>query len=141
MTKPVLAIARLVASCAPVFSQTAGTNSIAVLALTEAKFDQPLFAKRSQKAQYIPNIGVQFLYTSPCTSRRLSQNVNTTEIPLKWDVNDWNYKRRVAASITLLLLPVLHWIFVRELKIVIWAPTDHHQPTGEILQLNVEVSS
>ena len=140
MTKPVLAIARLVASCAPVFSQTAGTNSIAVLALTEAKFDQPLFAKRSPKAQYIPNIGVQFLYTSPCTSRGLP-NVNITEIPLKWDVNDWSYKRRVRASITLLLLPVLHWIFVCELKIVKWAPTDHHQPTGEILQLKVEVSS
>lgn len=138
MTKPVLAIARLVASCAPVFSQTAGTNSIAVLTLTEAKFDQPLFAKRSQKAQYIPKIGVQFLYI---TSRELPQNVNSTEIPLKWDVNDWSYKRRVAASITLLLLPVLHWIFVRELKIVKWTPTDHHQPTGEILQLKVEVSS
>ena len=140
MTKPVLAIARLVASCAPVFSQTAGTNSTAVLALSEAKFDQPLFAKRSQKAQYIPKIGVQFLYTSPCTSRGLP-NVNITEIPLKWDVNDWSYKRRAAASITLLLLPVLHWIFVRELKIVKCAPTDHHQPTGEILQLRVEVSS
>ena len=140
MTKPVLAIARLVASCAPVFSQTAGTNSIAVLALTEAKFDQPLFAKWSQKAQYIPKIGVQFLYTSPCTSRGLP-NVNLTEIPLKWDVNDWSYKRRVRASITLLLLPVLHWIFVCELKIVKWAPTDHHQPTGEILQLKAEVSS
>lgn len=138
MTKPVLAIARLVASCAPVFSQTAGTNSIAVLTLTEAKFDQPLFAKRSQKAQYIPKIGVQFLYI---TSRELPQNVNSTEIPLKWDVNDWSYKRRVAASITLLLLPVLHWIFVRELKIVKWTPTDHHQPTGEILQLKVEASS
>ena len=140
MTKPVLAIARL-ASCAPVFPQTAGTNSIAVLTLTEAKFDQLLFAKRSQKAQYIPKIGVQFLYTSPCTSRGLPQNGSTTEIPLKWDVNDWSYKRRVAASITLLLLPVLHWIFVRELKIVKWAPTDHHQPTGEILQLKVGVSS
>ena len=112
MTKPVLAIARLVASCAIVFSQTAGTNSIAVLTLTEAKFDQLLFAKRSQKAQYIPKIG-----------------------------DDWSYKRRVAASITLLLLPVLHWIFVRELKIVKWAPTDHHQPTGEMLQLKAEVSS
>jgi hypothetical protein len=120
MTKPVLAIARLVASCAPVFSQTAGTNSIPVLTLTEAKFDQPLFVKRSQKAP---------------------PNVNTTEIPLKWDVNERSYKRRVAASIALLLLPVLHWIFVRELKIVKWTPTDHHQPTGEILQLKVEVSS
>ena len=139
MTKPVLAIARLVASCAPVFSQTAGT--IAVLTLTEANFDQPLFAKRSQKAQYIPKSGVQFLYTSPFTSRGLPQNVNSTEIPLKWGVNDWSYKRRVAASITLLLLPVLHWIFVRELKIVKWALTDHHQPAGEILQLEVEVSS
>ena len=120
MTKPVLAIARLVASCAPVFSQTAGTNSTAALTLTEAKFDQPLFAKRSQKAP---------------------QNVNTTEIPLKGDVNDWSYKRRVAACITLLLLPVLYWIFVRELKIVKWTPTDHPQPTGETLQLRVEVSS
>jgi hypothetical protein len=141
MTKPVLAIARLAASCAPVFSQTAGTNSIAVLTLREGKFDQPLFAKRSQKAQYIPNIGVQFLYTSPCTSRGLPQNVNSTEIPLKGDVNAWSYKRRVSASITLVLLPVLPWIFVRELKIVKWAPTDHHQPTGEILRLTVEVSS
>ena len=141
MTKPVLAIARLVASCAPVFSQTAGTNSIAVLTLMEAKFDQPLFAKRSQKVQYIPKIGVPFLYTSPFTSRDLPQNVNSTEIPLKWDVNDWSYKRRVGSSITQLLLPVLHWIFVREPKIVKWTPTDHHQPTGEILQLKVEVSS
>jgi hypothetical protein len=141
MIKPVLAIARLVASCAPVFSQTAGTNSIAVLTLTDAKFDQPLFAKRSQKAQYIPKIGVQFLYTLPFTSRGLTQNVNSTEIPLKWDVNDWSYKRRAAASITLLLLPVLHWILVRGLKIVKCAPTDHQQPTGEILQLEVEASS
>ena len=141
MTKPVLAIARLVASCAPVFSQTAGTNSIAVLTLTEAKFNQPLFAKRSQKAQYILKIGAQFLYTSPFTAQGLPRNVNSTEIPLKWDVNEWSYKRRVAASITLLLVPVLHWIFVPELKIVKWTPMDHHQPTGEILQLKVEVSS
>ena len=34
-----------------------------------------------------------------------------------------------------------HWIFVRELKIVKWAPTDHHQPTDEILPSKVEVSS
>ena len=141
MTKPVLAIARLLTSCAPVFSQTAGTNSLAVLTLTEAKFDQPLFAKRSQKARYIPKIGAQFLYSSPFTSRELPLNVNSTEIPLKWDVNDWSYKRRVAASITLLLLPVLHWISVRELKIVKWTPTDHHQPTGEILHLKAEVLS
>ena len=112
-----------------------------MLTLTEAKFDQPLFAKRFQKAQYIPKIGVQFLFTSSFIAQGLPQNVNSTEIPLKWDVNDWSYKRRVAASITLLLVPVLHWIFVRELKIVKWTPMDHHQPTGEILQLKVEVSS
>ena len=141
MTKPVLAIARLVASCAPVLSQAAGTNSISVLTLTKAKFDKPLFAKRSQKAQNMPKVGVQFLYTSPFTSQGLPQNVNSTEIPLKCDVNDWSYKPRVAASITLLLVPVRHWIFVREVKIVKWAPMDHHQPTREILQLRVEVSS
>jgi hypothetical protein len=45
MTKPFVAIVLLVAGCTPAFSQTAGTGSVAVLTLTQATIDQPLFAK------------------------------------------------------------------------------------------------
>jgi len=75
MTKPFLAIVLLVAGCTPTFSQTAGTDSVAVLTLTQAKIDQPLFAKRLQKAPRIDGIDVPYLHISPFTSEGLPENV------------------------------------------------------------------
>ena len=86
MTKPFLAIVPLVTSCTPAFSQTAGTDSVAVLTLTEAKIDQALFAKRLQKARYIVGIGVRYLHISPLTSQGMPQNARPTGEILPWKV-------------------------------------------------------
>jgi len=59
------------------------------------KIDQAVFAKRIEKAQYIPEVGIQYLFFSPFTIQGLPQNVNSLGISLKWDLYDWGYKRHV----------------------------------------------
>jgi outer membrane protein len=59
------------------------------------KVDQAVFAKRIEKAQYIPEVGIQYLFFSPFTIQGLPQNINSLGISLKWDLYDWGYKRHV----------------------------------------------
>lgn len=59
------------------------------------KIDQAVFAKRIEKAQYIPEVGIQYLFFSPFTIQGLPQNVNSLGISLKWDLYDWGYKRHL----------------------------------------------
>lgn len=59
------------------------------------KIDQAVFAKRIEKAQYIPEVGIQYLFFSPFTIQGLPQNINTLGISLKWDLYDWGYKRHL----------------------------------------------
>jgi outer membrane protein TolC len=54
-----------------------------------------VFAKRIEKAQYIPEVGIQYLFFSPFTIQGLPQNINSLGISLKWDLYDWGYKRHV----------------------------------------------
>lgn len=59
------------------------------------KIDQAVYARRLQKAQYIPAVGVQYLFFSPFTINGFPSNVNSLGISLKWDVYDWGYKRHL----------------------------------------------
>ena len=59
------------------------------------KIDQALYARRLQKAQYIPEIGIQYLFFSPFTVSGLPTNVNSLGIHLKWDIYDWGQKRHL----------------------------------------------
>jgi len=97
MTKPFLAIV-LLASCAPAFSQTAGTDSVTVLTLTEARIYQAPFAKRLEKAQHTPKIGMPYLGISPFASPELPENGSQTPTPA-CKVQTWG-NRRLASSIS-----------------------------------------
>ncbi|HUL35255.1 MAG TPA: TolC family protein [Candidatus Eisenbacteria bacterium] len=59
------------------------------------KIDQAVFSRRLQKAQYIPEIGGQYMYFSPFTIQGFPENVNSIGLSLKWDVFDWGYKRHL----------------------------------------------
>lgn len=59
------------------------------------KIDQAIFARRLQKAQYIPEITGQYMYFSPFTIEGFPQNVNSIGLSVKWDVFDWGYKRHL----------------------------------------------
>jgi outer membrane protein len=59
------------------------------------KIDQALYARRLQKAQYIPEVGIQYLFFSPFTIQGFPSAVNSLGISLKWDVYDWGYKRHL----------------------------------------------
>jgi outer membrane protein len=59
------------------------------------KIDQAVFAKRLQKAQYIPEVGIQYLFFSPFSIEGFPQQVNTLGISLKWDLYDWGNKRHL----------------------------------------------
>jgi outer membrane protein len=59
------------------------------------KIDQASFAKRLQKAQYIPDVGIQYLFFSPFTAAGLPTNVNSLGLSLKWDLYDWGNKRHL----------------------------------------------
>lgn len=59
------------------------------------KLDQAVFSRRLEKAQYIPQIGVQYLFFAPFTIQGLPQYINTIGVTLKWDLYDWGYKRHV----------------------------------------------
>jgi outer membrane protein TolC len=59
------------------------------------KMDQAVYARRLQKAEYIPTVGVQYLFISPFGINGLPNYINTIGINLKWDLWDWGYKRRL----------------------------------------------
>jgi outer membrane protein TolC len=59
------------------------------------KLDQAVFSKRLEKAQYIPDVGIQYLFFSPFAIQGLPQSINTIGINLKWDLYDWGYKRHL----------------------------------------------
>jgi outer membrane protein TolC len=59
------------------------------------KIDQAVYARRMQKAQYIPEVGIQYLFFSPFTIQGFPSAVNSLGISLKWDVYDWGYKRHL----------------------------------------------
>lgn len=59
------------------------------------KIDQAVFARRLQKAQYIPQVGLQYLFVSPFSVQGLPQYVNSLGIHLKWDLYDWGYKKHL----------------------------------------------
>lgn len=60
------------------------------------KIDQAVYAKRLQKAQYIPEVGIQYLFFAPFTIEGLPSNINSLGISLKWDLYDWGNKRHLA---------------------------------------------
>jgi outer membrane protein TolC len=59
------------------------------------KIDQALFARRLQKAQYIPEISAEYLFFSPFTVQGLPDKINSLGISFKWDLYDWGYKRHL----------------------------------------------
>ncbi len=59
------------------------------------KVEQAVYAKRLQKAQYIPEVGIRYLFFSPFTADGLPRYVNSLGINLKWDVYDWGYKKHL----------------------------------------------
>jgi outer membrane protein len=62
---------------------------------SQFKIDQAIYAKRLQKAQYIPEVGIQYLFFSPFSIQGFPQEVNTLGISLKWDIYDWGNKRHL----------------------------------------------
>jgi outer membrane protein TolC len=61
----------------------------------QIKIDQAVYAKRLQKAQYIPEVGIQYLFFSPFTIQGFPSNVNSLGISFKWDIFDWGNKRHL----------------------------------------------
>ncbi|HXX17181.1 MAG TPA: TolC family protein [Candidatus Eremiobacteraceae bacterium] len=59
------------------------------------KLDQAVYARRLEKAQYIPEVGVQYLFIAPFSAQGLPQYINTLGVNLKWDLWDWGYKRHL----------------------------------------------
>jgi outer membrane protein len=59
------------------------------------KVEQAAYAKRLQKAQYIPEVGIRYLFFSPFTADGLPRYVNSLGIQFKWDVYDWGYKKHL----------------------------------------------
>ena len=59
------------------------------------KIDQAVYSRRLQKAQYIPEVGIQYLFFSPFTIQGFPSAVNSLGISFKWDVYDWGYKRHL----------------------------------------------
>jgi outer membrane protein TolC len=59
------------------------------------KVEQATYAKRLQKAQYIPEVGIRYLFFSPFTVEGLPRYFNSLGINLKWDIYDWGYKKHL----------------------------------------------
>jgi outer membrane protein TolC len=59
------------------------------------KIEQATYAKRLQKAQYIPEVGIRYLFFSPFTVDGLPRYINSLGIALKWDIYDWGYKKHL----------------------------------------------
>lgn len=59
------------------------------------KVAQATYARRLEKANYIPQVGIQYLYFSPFTIEAFPSNINSIGVSLKWDLWDWGYKRHL----------------------------------------------
>jgi outer membrane protein len=59
------------------------------------KVDQATYSKRLQKAQYIPEVGIRYLFFSPFSADGLPSYVNSLGIQFKWDIYDWGYKKHL----------------------------------------------
>lgn len=59
------------------------------------KLDQAVYSRQIQKAAYIPEVGLQYLFFSPFSIQGLPNYINTIGINFKWDLYDWGYKRHL----------------------------------------------
>lgn len=59
------------------------------------KIAQATYARRLEKANYIPQVGIQYLYFSPFTIEAFPSNINSIGVSFKWDLWDWGYKRHL----------------------------------------------
>jgi outer membrane protein len=59
------------------------------------KIDQAVYSRRLQKAQYIPDVGIKYLFFSPFTIQGFPSSVNSLGISFKWDLYDWGNKRHL----------------------------------------------
>jgi outer membrane protein len=59
------------------------------------KVEQATYSKRLQKAQYIPEVGIRYLFFSPFSADGLPSYVNSIGIQFKWDIYDWSYKKHL----------------------------------------------
>ena len=62
------------------------------------KIEQAIYAKRIQKSQYIPQIGIQYLYFSPFAIEGLPQSVSALGVTMNWDLYDWGNKTTSARA-------------------------------------------
>jgi outer membrane protein len=76
-------------------AQQSALSSRTEIRQAQLKIDQAVFSRRLQKAQYIPEVAVQYLYFSPFTAEGLPNNINAIGLSLKWDFWDWGYKRHL----------------------------------------------
>ena len=58
------------------------------------KVEQATYSKRLQKAQYIPEVGIRYLFFSPFTPG-FSAAINSLGVQFKWDIYDWGYKKHL----------------------------------------------
>jgi outer membrane protein len=59
------------------------------------KVEQATYSKRLQKAQYIPEVGIRYLFFSPFTADGLPSYINSLGVQFKWDIYDWGYKKHL----------------------------------------------
>jgi len=59
------------------------------------KIDQATYNRRIQKAQYIPQVGLQYLFFQPFAIQGLPSSINTLALNFKWDLYDWGYKKHL----------------------------------------------
>jgi outer membrane protein len=74
--------------------QTALTNRTEIRQ-AQIKIDQAVFSRRLEKANYIPEVGIQYLFFSPFAAQGLPSSINALGISFKWDLYDWGYKRHL----------------------------------------------
>lgn len=74
--------------------QTAITNRTEIRQ-AQFKIAQATYARRLEKANYIPQVGIQYLYFSPFTIEAFPSNINSIGVSFKWDLWDWGYKRHL----------------------------------------------
>jgi outer membrane protein len=59
------------------------------------KIEQATLARRLEKANYIPQVGLQYMYFRPFTIEGLPSGINSVGFSLKWDIWDWGNKRHL----------------------------------------------
>jgi len=59
------------------------------------KIEQATLARRLEKANYIPQVGVQYMFFEPFTIEGLPSSINSIGISVKWDLWDWGQKRHL----------------------------------------------